>query len=481
MATVSISPILNGQQFFDNNGNMLSGGKIFTYQAGTSTPVNSYTTSAGSTANSNPIVLNSSGRSLNEIWLDISYMYKLVVTLSDGTTVIGTYDNINPNNLGSLANLVVTTSAIVPVATLSTQAAQASQLIGHNVVVNGGCETSQVNGTTLFTPANNSYPIDNWNFQASQASKLQTQQVSTLLGSLGATTSLTTSVLAQYTTNLATDFFYHQIPIEGINFARFQYGTANAKTGSLQFKARASVSGTYAGSIQNYVGNRSLVFTFTLTANTDTLINVFNIPGDTGGTWVGATNAGAAYVLFDLGSGSNFQTTSGTWQTGDYVRTSGAVQLVANVNGSGLTVTDVQFEVGRFCTQFERKLYNQVLIECQRLYYQPPAGAAYAVSIGIGGYASMTVPLPTVMRVAPTVVINLADSQYAGANPTTSTQWSFVLPGVGYPTKTGTCTFNAMTGTNGMVGITFNVATFGTGTQLITNTPVILFTANAQI
>jgi hypothetical protein len=253
----------------------------------------------------------------------------------------------------------------VPAAQVGGATLQASQTVGRNVVVNGGCEVSQVNGTTLITPVNGGYSLDNVRWVLGAASKLQSQQVNALL-SLGATHAETISVLAQYSP-AASESFFKLYPIEGLNFARFQYGTANAKAGSLQFKARASVAGTYSGSIQSYNQGRSYPFSFTLAANTDTLIKIENIPGDTaGGTWVGATNQGAAFVTFDFGSGTNLKSTAGTWQTGNYDGVTGSTNLVSQVVGSTLTITDVQFEVGSFCTAFERKLYDQVLRECKR-------------------------------------------------------------------------------------------------------------------
>lgn len=90
---VNLSPIGNGQQFFDNTGLPLNGGLIYTYQAGSSTPLATYTDVSGSIANSNPIVLDSSGRLTNEIWLTYGYFYKFVVKNSAGST-LGTYDNI---------------------------------------------------------------------------------------------------------------------------------------------------------------------------------------------------------------------------------------------------------------------------------------------------------------------------------------------------------------------------------------------------
>jgi len=93
---VSLSPIGGaGWQFFDNNGAPLTGGKLYTYAAGTTTPQTTYTTSAGNVARTNPIVLNAAGRvsGSGEIWLTNGVFYKFV--LQDANNVlIATYDNI---------------------------------------------------------------------------------------------------------------------------------------------------------------------------------------------------------------------------------------------------------------------------------------------------------------------------------------------------------------------------------------------------
>lgn len=91
--SVNLSPIGNSEQFFDNNGIPLSGGLLYAYQAGSSTPLATYTTINGTVANANPIVLNSSGRLDNEVWLTYGYFYKFV--LKDASdNLLGTYDNI---------------------------------------------------------------------------------------------------------------------------------------------------------------------------------------------------------------------------------------------------------------------------------------------------------------------------------------------------------------------------------------------------
>ena len=97
---VNLSPIWGaGAQLLDNSGNVLSGGKIYTYAAGTTTPVATYTSSNGLTAWTNPVVLDAAGRvpSGGEIWLTDGIIYKFVLKDSNDV-LIATYDNITGVN-----------------------------------------------------------------------------------------------------------------------------------------------------------------------------------------------------------------------------------------------------------------------------------------------------------------------------------------------------------------------------------------------
>lgn len=94
--TVNLSPVAGAAaQFFDNSGNVLTGGKLYTYDAGTTTPAPTYTTSSGNVAHPNPIILDAAGRvpDSGEIWLADSISYKFVLKDSNDV-LIGTYDNL---------------------------------------------------------------------------------------------------------------------------------------------------------------------------------------------------------------------------------------------------------------------------------------------------------------------------------------------------------------------------------------------------
>lgn len=136
MPTVSLSIFGGvGAQFFDNNGNPLSGGKIYTYEAGTTTPLTTYTSSTGNTAHTNPIQLDAAGRVPNggEIWNDYVKLYKFVLKTSTDVT-IATYDNVGGSFNASpiIANFTGNGSAVA----FTLASAPASENLT-NVYING--------------------------------------------------------------------------------------------------------------------------------------------------------------------------------------------------------------------------------------------------------------------------------------------------------------------------------------------------------
>ena len=95
-----------GAQFSDANGAPLTGGLIYTYLSGTTTPVTTYTSRDGTTNNTNPIVLDAAGRTPAEIWLDGGVLYKFILKTS-AFVQIGSYDDIPAiNDTTTFSNLI---------------------------------------------------------------------------------------------------------------------------------------------------------------------------------------------------------------------------------------------------------------------------------------------------------------------------------------------------------------------------------------
>ena len=108
MAQVNLSPLFNGQTIFGLTGLPLVSGQIFTYQAGSSTPLTTYTDVNGNIANTNPIILGTDGKLPNELWLQSGYSYKFIVE-DVNDNVLNTYDNI-----AGILTQIPTSTATVP-------------------------------------------------------------------------------------------------------------------------------------------------------------------------------------------------------------------------------------------------------------------------------------------------------------------------------------------------------------------------------
>lgn len=147
---VYLSPIGGvGWQFFNNSGVPLTGGKLYTYAAGTTTPLPSYTTSAGNVAHTNPIVLDSAGRVPNggEIWIT-SQIYKFVLHTSTDV-LIASYDNVVGQGVSSFTAQNFTGNGSTIAFTLSSAPNNENSTF---VYINGVYQqknTYSVSGTTL--------------------------------------------------------------------------------------------------------------------------------------------------------------------------------------------------------------------------------------------------------------------------------------------------------------------------------------------
>ena len=134
-----------GAQLFDNNGVPLAGGLIYTYLAGTTTPAATYTSSTGSIAHANPIVLDAAGRiAAGEVWLTSGVNYKFVVKTSVGVQ-LGSYDNIpSINDFTSINNSIVALTAALA---NTSNAAEGDALIGFRQSNASGLLTGAVGKT----------------------------------------------------------------------------------------------------------------------------------------------------------------------------------------------------------------------------------------------------------------------------------------------------------------------------------------------
>jgi hypothetical protein len=290
----------------------------------------------------------------------------------------------------------------------SLQAAAASPYVLKNRIINGAMVVDQRNAGASVTPTvSTTYTLDRWGYSFTQASKASIQQnAGSVTPPVGFSNYYGFTSLSAYSV-LSSDIFAIAQFIEGFNTADLNWGTANAKTVTLSFWVRSSLTGTFGGAITNSPVDRSYPFTYSIPiANTWTFISV-TIAGDTTGTWIGATNGIGMRVWLGVGMGSTNSGTAGAWAGADYRSATGATSVVGT-NGATFYITGVQLEQNTSATPFERRLYNQELANCQRYYYRisassnsQPFANAFCDSTTV---ARGVVPFPVTMRDRPTAL-----------------------------------------------------------------------------
>jgi hypothetical protein len=269
-----------------------------------------------------------------------------------------------------------------------------------NRIINGAMVIDQRNAGASVTANDGIFPVDRYKFSMTQSSKGTGQQnAGSVTPPAGFTNYLGFTSSSAYSV-LAADQFAIAQNIEGFNTADLGWGTANAKTVTLSFWVRSSLTGTFGGSLQNNAANRSYPFTYTINSANTWEFETITIAGDTTGTWVGATNGIGLRLFLSLGMGSTSSGTAGAWAASNFQSATGATSVVGT-NGATFYITGVQLEVGTQATSFEYRQYQQELALCQRYYQQDSSIVIYGTSVGVNTWR-IPIYYKVPMRATPT-------------------------------------------------------------------------------
>jgi hypothetical protein len=286
----------------------------------------------------------------------------------------------------------------------------ASSNMFRNRIINGDMRIDQRNAGASVNNSSTEYTIDRFRVASTQASKFSVQRnAGSVTPPTGFSNYLGCTSLSSYSV-LSTDWFLIGQQIEGYNIADLAWGTSDAKTVTLSFWVRSSLTGTFGGSLNNSGYTRCYPFSFTINSANTWIYTTITIAGDTTGTWLTDNGVGIR-VWFNLGSGSSNVGTANAWQAASYYAPTGATSVVGT-SGATFYITGVQFEVGTAATPFEFRPYGHELTLCQRYYNKSysigvvpgtntSAGQYRAVSVAGAGWVN--IDFPTEMRTEPTI------------------------------------------------------------------------------
>jgi hypothetical protein len=410
--TAYLSPIGNSQ-FEDANGNPLTGGKVYTYLAGTSTPETTWTTSEGDVAQANPIVLNSLGATANPIWLTAGVAYKFVIKDSADVTTLYTFDNITGINdptvvanptpewtastmalsyvaatiFSAVGDQTVTLPIGIRVKTTNTAGLVYSR-VASAVFSAGSTTVTLVNdaGTALDSGLSAlSYSI----LSPTKPSLPNSQAVRDVMGipyAIGRNLLLNSSMLVNQDARV--------LSASNITLASGEYlldGLRAGTGGAVVHFETVYVSGSprimtiVSGSMQcpfEWYRIQELSYPYVLSWTGTSLGNIYdtnvgggNTPGGTSpirGTFNAAPSGNSIWVEFGVG-----------------------------------TVTLPQLELGGTVTPYEYKTAASELIECQR-YYEPAVTINMRGTSGTANFLSTYAPFKVTKRATPTMTLNAA-------------------------------------------------------------------------
>ena len=254
--------------------------------------------------------------------------------------------------------------------------------------------------------------------------------------------------------------------LEGQNISHLKWGTSDAKTVTLSFYVRSSITGTHGGAIGNGSDNRNYPFTYTISSADTWERKTITIPGDTTGTWA-TGNGRSIQIVWGLGVGSTYSGTAGAWAAGDINSATGATTGVLGTLNATWYLTGVQLEVGDVATDFEHRSYQQELEDCMRYFFSAlgdttsnysifPINHRNHISTGNNGHIAFQVALPCKMRTRPTLTHNLANSNHAGSGVgANTTTWNFYYQNQGWSSYAGNGNMNTLSsGPAGNAGVT---------------------------
>ena len=300
-----------------------------------------------------------------------------------------------------------------------------------NLIINSDMSIAQ-RGTS--TTSTNVYLIDRFsNPTAGLAQYASTYSQDTNAPS-GFSNSLKLTTTTAETTIDAGDLVYIATKLEGLNLQTLDYGTSSAKTITLSFWVKSSVTGTYCIGLYQNDGPYNYTTTYTIdTANTWER-KTLKITGNTSNT-IANDNTEGLRLSFILAAGSTYNdgSASNAWEpyaTDKYA--SGHVQngVVTTLNATW-QLTGVSLVVGDTApVTHPYESYAENLERCNR-YYWKPVSQVYLRSNGYSAnarYFGQSMAPPTIMRANPSVTlsnISYADANTAVAELTNANMLSF--------------------------------------------------------
>ena len=213
----------------------------------------------------------------------------------------------------------------------------------------------------------------------------------------------------------ADEYAYFTQKVEAQNLQHLNYSTSNAKTTTISFYVKSSITGTYAVGLYK-PDNTARIFNKTYTINSANTWEKKTVTfvGDVSGTSINNDNGQGLWISWHLAAGSSY---TGGGSTSGWVNYSNdkwadgqGTNAVMTTAGATWQMTQCQLEVGDSASDFEDRSFGEELTLCQR-YFSQLGTTSDAVMMGLGvnftaNNAYFGGYYPVEMRATPTISVN---------------------------------------------------------------------------
>ena len=263
--------------------------------------------------------------------------------------------------------------------------------IRKNKIINGGMTVSQRHTSTTNS---NAFVVDRFQAQVTQMDELaQTlEQSSDAPDGFGKSIKITTTT--PESSIASNEQFRIQTKLEGQDFQDLAYGTSAAKTITISFYVKASITGTFGFTVYREDStDRVITAPYTINSANTWERKTITITGDTAGPAITNDNTERFRLMWGLASGSQFNTASPSWSNYSSANLLGGhvTNTLVTTNNATWQLTGVQLEVGSVATDFEHRSMHTETLLCKRYFNNFGATTATGTSatymLIAGGYA----------------------------------------------------------------------------------------------
>ena len=289
-----------------------------------------------------------------------------------------------------------------------------------NIIINGAMQISQrATSVTVTNTVKGYQTLDRFEYNIHGTITHEMTMAQSSESPDGFSNSLKFSTTTADASLTETQSHYVTTEIEGQDLQQLAYGTSSAKSFTLSFYVKGTITGTYVVWFYSADTGKALRKTYTISSANTWERKTITVAGDTSSA-INNDNGSGMFIRWVLGVGPDYSSGSAstTWSTDGLTTVNRYVGQTANVaatTSDNWAITGVQMELGSQATAFEHRSFAEELRLCQRYYFQ---GDGQELGAGLNNYygaeygsgSMIKVSFPTTMRTKPTVTAPSAHS-----------------------------------------------------------------------